>query len=585
MQQKEEPPGGEVPGPPPPEVINMCQLSQGDEDSYMLEQIAGGKRRPEAEAESPDSDGDDSPDLDSIKMTRNPDARVKDNEDEEKTETNQPSPAIKEESVMEDETANSQDDNPPQFDDSDAVVLTFAEMLNYLHEEMKDLDNQAAKEVESANEYMQSMFAQVFTSHPAETLDDSKSQYPQLNEAEIEALLRLFIQDRKEGRADARKWKGRLYDITRAIYKSRRSLIEVVEHRITTAQVTMQPMTNMWAIRAAEHAPSNAVQDVDMSDDSTSMFRFQSSTYSPEEVDALRRLCETAYGFPTQLRKPTEMETRIIKGLVEGTILCSKLPDFLKRICSNESLRKIQNTIQAQVEGDLIIKLQPEFPVYPDFQTEARLVSNITMGLENGRHDKQKVIALLQAAKQVYYDRKVHAVHIIFWTRELAAKWSREVKTLPFRNRTFPLVNEHPEDTHTSSQGPVDTEVVWRRQVGADGVKNENPRDRYHVRLLNVSRCMDEAAIDAYIRQQFHGIYTTWQEPSSGSQTMQTDTWDIFFKWPGCPSFLSGKRFVNWDGVKILVHHASNGCNQGYASLSRQLKLPIWNDENLPSPV
>ncbi|KAE9263870.1 hypothetical protein PF001_g31510 [Phytophthora fragariae] len=227
-------------------------------------------------------------------MTRNPDARVKDNEDEEKTETNQPSPAIKEESVMEDETANSQDDNPPQFDDSDAVVLTFAEMLNYLHEEMKDLDNQAAKEVESANEYMQSMFAQVFTSHPAETLDDSKSQYPQLNEAEIEALLRLFIQDRKEGRADARKWKGRLYDITRAIYKSRRSLIEVVEHRITTAQVTMQPMTNMWAIRAAEHAPSNAVQDVDMSDDSTSMFRFQSSTYSPEEVDALRRLCETA---------------------------------------------------------------------------------------------------------------------------------------------------------------------------------------------------------------------------------------------------------------------------------------------------
>ncbi|KAE8900631.1 hypothetical protein PF003_g15373 [Phytophthora fragariae] len=209
MQQKEEPPGGEVPGPPPPEVINLCQLSQGDEDSYMPEQIAGVKRIPEAEAESPDSDGDDSPDLDSIKMTRNLDARVKDNEDEEKTETNQPSPAIKEESVTEDETANSQDDNPPQFDDSDAVVLTFAEMHNYLHEEMKDLDNQAAKEVESANEYMQSMFAQVFTSHPAETLDDSKSQYPQLNEAEIEALLRLFIQDRKVGRADARKMEGK----------------------------------------------------------------------------------------------------------------------------------------------------------------------------------------------------------------------------------------------------------------------------------------------------------------------------------------------------------------------------------------
>ncbi|RLN46594.1 hypothetical protein BBJ29_008761 [Phytophthora kernoviae] len=33
-----------------------------------------------------------------------------------------------------------------------------------------------------------------------------------------------------------------------------------------------------------------------------------------------------------QLRKPTAAETKIIKGLVEGTILCSKFPDFLKRI-------------------------------------------------------------------------------------------------------------------------------------------------------------------------------------------------------------------------------------------------------------
>lgn len=144
----------------------------------------------------------------------------------------------------------------------------------------------------------------------------------------------------------------------------------------------------------------NVDQDVDMSEDTTSLFCFHRTTYSSDDIAELRRMCETTYGFPTHLRKPSEPENRIIKGLVEGTIICSILPDFLKRIYSNEALRKIQYTIHAQVEGDLIIKLQPEFPVYPDFQTKARLIGNITMRLESGRHDKQKVIALLQAAKK-----------------------------------------------------------------------------------------------------------------------------------------------------------------------------------------
>lgn len=84
------------------------------------------------------------------------------------------------------------------------------------------------------------------------------------------------------------------------------------------------------------------------------------------------------------------------------------------------------------------------------------------MGLENGRYDNQKVIALLQAVKQVYYDRMVHTMQIIFWARELAAKWSHEVKSLPLRNRTFPLTNEHPEDNYTPPPGPVDLTAVWK---------------------------------------------------------------------------------------------------------------------------
>ncbi|KAE9280110.1 hypothetical protein PR003_g28047 [Phytophthora rubi] len=453
----------------------------------MPEQVAGVKRRPEAEAETPESDEENQSIQNEAKQATVPSVAAQDSHAKDQTDPSPMTVSAVIERKKQEKATNNNDDSPPQFDDNEDTILTFAEMFNFLHGEMEDLDIDKAMEVDSATEYMQSMFAQVFTSHPAEQLEEGKCHYPQLDAAELDVLLRLFIQDRKVGRADPRKWKGRLYDITRAIYKSRRSLIDIVEHRITTAQVTGQSLTNMWVIRAATTASENVDQGVDMTEDTTSSFRFHRATYSPEDIEELRRLCETAYGFPTQLRKPTNKETKIIKGLVEGTILCSRLPDFLKRICSNEALRKIQNTIHAQVEGDLLIKLQPEFPVYPDFQTKARLIGNITMGLENGRHDKQKVIELLQNAKQVYYDRKVHAVHIIFWTREMAAKWSHEVKTLPFRNRTFPLINEHPDDTYTSSPGTVNSAEVWKRQVGADGVTNENPRARYHVRLLNVS--------------------------------------------------------------------------------------------------
>ncbi|ETM03820.1 hypothetical protein L917_00008, partial [Phytophthora nicotianae] len=64
--------------------------------------------------------------------------------------------------------------------------------------------------------------------------------------------------------------------------------------------------------------------------------------------------------------------------------------------------------------------------------------------------------------------------------------------------------------------------AVWNRQVGADGLRNELPRDRYHVRLINLSRFLDEAATDAYIQKRFQGTYQTWQEPTITGQIPQT---------------------------------------------------------------
>ncbi|OWZ11784.1 hypothetical protein PHMEG_00015142 [Phytophthora megakarya] len=294
-----------------------------------------------------------------------------------------------------------------------------------------------------------------------------------------------------------------------------------------------------------------------MTEGKPSIYRFLQSAFSSEQIKELRQTCEIRYGFPSHLRKPTEIESTIIRGLLEGTILCPRLPDFLKRICDPQAYRKSQNTIKAQVEGDLILKLYPEFKIYPQFQTRKRLTREFLLGINNSSNDPAKVTAMLQEAKQICYDQGQHAIHLIFWTREMASKWSKEFTVLNFRNRRFPVRNAHEAEYGTPIDSEDRSKVIWGRQVGADGIRNELPRDRYHVRLLNLSRYLDEAAIDAYIQTQFQGVYHTWQEPTTAGQIPQTDTWDIFFRCNHCPQFLDGIRFINWEDTKILVHHVT----------------------------
>ncbi|OWZ11506.1 hypothetical protein PHMEG_00015461, partial [Phytophthora megakarya] len=106
----------------------------------------------------------------------------------------------------------------------------------------------------------------------------------------------------------------------------------------------------------------------------------------------------------------------------------------------------------------------------------------------------------------------------------------RFLQMLNFRNRRLPVRNAHEVESGTPIGSEDRRKVIWRRPVGADGIRNELPRDRYHVRLLNLSRYVDEAVIDAHIQRQFQGVYHTWQEPTTAGHIPQTDTWDIFFR-------------------------------------------------------
>ncbi|KAF4148959.1 hypothetical protein GN958_ATG01875 [Phytophthora infestans] len=90
------------------------------------------------------------------------------------------------------------------------------------------------------------MFADVFLARPAEPLAPNRNHYPELEEEETRRMLQLFLTDIQEETANARKWRARMLDLTRIIYKSRKSLKETLEFTEQAARVKPKATTNPW---------------------------------------------------------------------------------------------------------------------------------------------------------------------------------------------------------------------------------------------------------------------------------------------------------------------------------------------------
>ncbi|OWZ07762.1 hypothetical protein PHMEG_00019806 [Phytophthora megakarya] len=75
---------------------------------------------------------------------------------------------------------------------------------------------------------------------------------------------------------------------------------------------------------------------------------------------------------------------------------------------------------------------------------------------------------MLQEAKQLCYDQGQHAIHLIFWTREMINKWSKEFTVLNFRNRRFPVRNTHEVESGTPIGGEERSKVIWGRLMGSE---------------------------------------------------------------------------------------------------------------------
>ena len=78
-------------------------------------------------------------------------------------------------------------------------------------------------------------------------------------------------------------------------------------------------------------------------------FMFDPSAFSEEDITRLRALCAATRTRARlhHVREGRDDEWTVIAGLVEGTVACRRLPDFVKEVVKSEERLRLHSTIQA----------------------------------------------------------------------------------------------------------------------------------------------------------------------------------------------------------------------------------------------
>ncbi|GMF48218.1 unnamed protein product [Phytophthora fragariaefolia] len=243
------------------------------------------------------------------------------------------------------------------------------------------------------------------------------------------------------------------------------------------------------------------------------------------------------------LREGTEDEWVIIKGLVEGTIVCRKFPPFTAQLMRTEERLRFLGTIQAQVEGHLRFSLGNENPVPIVYQTTNGILDTIIAAAETRKIHSPHHSAMLQAVKTASYDSVTNSVHLFFFTRT-AAKYAR--LSVPFRRYMHTLHNVHGDSNIRQN--------IWERQ-DTELTELMSAARKYTIRLVNVSRFMDISRLHAFLKSNLAVPFEMEELDECGPRSHTSNEWEVRFKLDGCPDKLKGIRRINWFGTWIIVRH------------------------------
>ncbi|KAF1317681.1 hypothetical protein FI667_g14612, partial [Globisporangium splendens] len=194
---------------------------------------------------------------------------------------------------------------------------------------------------------------------------------PTLNGEEADALVDLFRLLAIEKGKSFPEWKRTIQDLCKDMHRSSWTVVALIQKRIDQNRLAAETKASPWGSQSSTSTQTNVKEQ------GTQPFIFKSNKYSEEEQRNMIRHCKQKFEYSVTLRQTTTMEWDIMLAIVEGELLIRHLPQFLRRVCDGDTLFRFQNTIAAQVEGELVGKLSDATQVYKDHQSTGRIVEAI----------------------------------------------------------------------------------------------------------------------------------------------------------------------------------------------------------------
>ncbi|KAF1332039.1 hypothetical protein FI667_g3867, partial [Globisporangium splendens] len=331
------------------------------------------------------------------------------------------------------------------------------------------------------------------------------------------------------------------------MHRSSWTVVALIQKRIDQNRLADETKASPWGSQTSTNSQTNVKEQ------GTQPFTFKSDKYSEEEQRNMIRHCKQKFEYSVTLRQPTTMEWDIMLAIVEGELLIRHLPQFLRRVCDGDTLFRFQNTIAAQVEGELVGKLSDATQVYKDHQSTGRVVEAILQAASFRNDGKmEETMAMMRVLKAAEYNDSTHSLHFYFFDRSTAAKWDR--MTIPFRRQLVHLISAHP--TETTGERP-EADSVWNRQLGVGGLQNAESRSRYKIRFLNTVRSMNMSLYLEYFKQTTGKRFHAYPLDIYGPISHQSQWWEVLFEEESCPKALIDVRRIIWRGRTIILHHAS----------------------------
>ncbi|KAE9211855.1 hypothetical protein PF005_g10841 [Phytophthora fragariae] len=259
-------------------------------------------------------------------------------------------------------------DEPPVSDPQQPV--TPEEMFNALVEDMRA--SPAIGQVEAWRATMRELFAKVYLAVPVQraVVPAERQRFPKLTGAEVSALLTLFEQTYVADAGTYADWNKLATAISHELLSTKWAFNEIVRKLSSRLKWTKAPVLNQWVQTVTQEAQPRREQGPTPPPPVFEAFMFDPDTYSAAEAKKLRTICvkpkDRTRG--TRLREGTDAEWKIIGGMTDGSIACRKLPVFIKQVLDAQERLRLHSTIQAQVEGELVLHLIRNRGVRSTFQ-------------------------------------------------------------------------------------------------------------------------------------------------------------------------------------------------------------------------